>query len=177
MDMTFEGQDSITEEQYLLMIEKKTALMFINAAAGGAIIAGTGEKIIKDMEEYGRLIGIGFQICDDLLDVKGDQSKIGKRVGSDIVKGKRTIMVIHALENASPADREILRRALGNMDAPEEDIAAAVEVLERTGSIAYAEKKAGEFASRARNLIANLPDSEYRTVLDELIDFMILRDW
>jgi len=180
MDMNFEGcaiDRTITQEHYLVMIEKKTALMFMNAAAGGAIIAGADEETVRSMEEYGRLIGIGFQICDDILDVKGDHKKLGKRVGSDIVKGKRTIMVIHALENASPADLHKVCNVLGNMDASEESIREAVDVLDRTGSIAYAEKMAWGFADRARGLLASLPENEHSKALDEMIDFMILRDW
>ena len=107
-DMSFEGNFDVTEEQYMDMIYKKTGALIAAATKSGAIIGGANDKIITIMEEYGKLIGLAFQIQDDYLDVISDEKSLGKPVGSDIVEGKMTLMVVKTLSEASNDDRERL---------------------------------------------------------------------
>jgi len=176
MDVDFEKEPSkITIDDYLVMIEKKTALLFQVAAKGGALIAGASEQEVSDVAEFGRLTGIAFQICDDLLDIMGDEKIIGKPVGSDIRKGKKTLMVIHAFQNAVPEDVAALKRTLGNQDARDEELREAVAVLDLAGSIAFAREIAGKYNRQARSYLSKLPDSKHKLRLSQLMEFMVSR--
>ncbi|HID71985.1 MAG TPA: polyprenyl synthetase family protein, partial [Thermoplasmata archaeon] len=176
MDVDFESTiNSVKIEDYLKMIEKKTALLFQIAAKGGALIAGASQEDVKNMKEFGRLSGIAFQICDDLLDIVGVEKEIGKPKWSDIRKGKKTLMVIHALQHASDEEKKILKKALGKRNASDEEVEASVSVMEKLGSISNARKLAKEYRDKAKKCLEKIPDSEYRRLLFDLTDFMVER--
>ncbi len=176
MDMDFENRLDVSEEEYLKMIEKKTAALFAMAAKGGAIIADGTEKQIKSMEEYGRLLGIGFQIWDDYLDVSGKERKLGKPVGSDIKNGKHTLMVIHALKRLNGEERKRFLSVLGNENASTEEVNSAIALLEKIGSINYAKTMAFNFAAEAKKRLDVLPQSEHKELLNDFVDFMVKRE-
>jgi len=175
MDMEFEKRGEVTEEEYLLMIEKKTALMFQTAAKGGAMVAGGTPGQVEAMSEYGRLLGLGFQIWDDLLDLKGDEKKTGKPVGGDIKNGKRTLIAVHALENLKGKPRKRFLEIFGNQKATKNEVAEAIAILEKAGSIKHAEELALEYAERAREKLMVLPESKERDILESLVDYMTER--
>lgn len=106
LDMGFEERLDVTEEEYMEMIYKKTAVLIAAATKAGAIMGGGSPQEIAALEDYGRCIGLAFQIHDDYLDVVSDEESLGKPVGSDIAEGKMTLMVVKALERASEKDRE-----------------------------------------------------------------------
>ena len=98
-DMSFEGNFDVKEAEYSEMIFKKTGALIAAATKAGAIMGGADDEIVKALYEYGRMIGTAFQIQDDYLDVISDEKDLGKPVGSDIAKGKMTLMVVKALED------------------------------------------------------------------------------
>ncbi len=128
MDVDFEGTVTVKIEEYVEMVEKKTAVLFACAAEGGAIIGGGTKKQVADMKEYARLMGIGFQMWDDVLGIKGDTKKTGKPVGSDIRNGKRTLIIVHAMEHLKEGskDKATLLAALGNEKATDVQVSAAI---------------------------------------------------
>jgi geranylgeranyl diphosphate synthase type I len=174
-DLDFEDQGDISADEYLGMIEKKTGLMFMMAAKGGALIGGGTEEQIEAMAEYGRLLGIGFQIWDDVLDIK--RSKDLKSYGSDIKAGKKTLMMVYALEHAEVEDKNKLVDILGNREASDEDIKLAIEILNRSGAVEYTQNLAEDYANRALELLNVLPDSDSKVVLEEFVEFMVKRDF
>ncbi len=176
MDMEFEQKKNVTEEEYLVMVEKKTALMFRMAAKGGALIGGAERDVVEKMAEYGRLLGIGFQIWDDLLDLEADETKLGKPVGSDIKNGKRTLVAVWALNNLSGDHRERFLRAFGNSNATKEELRDAINALREGGAIDFARKKALWYAKKSRELLGCLPPSPDREILEKLVDYMVTRE-
>lgn len=178
MDVRFETRKRVTQAEYLEMIEKKTAVMFQTAARGGAEIAGCDREIVDAMAEFGLTVGIGFQIWDDVLDVIGNEKKLGKPVGSDIRKGKHTIMIIHALHRGTGEQLAMLDRAIGSGEGgTQEDVQAAIDVLRETGSIDMASGMALEYATRAKHILeSKVPPSRYRDLLHELVDYMVMRE-
>jgi geranylgeranyl diphosphate synthase type I len=178
-DMDFEGAEpgTVTEEEYLRMVEFKTARLFEMAAKGGARVAGADEELSQEMGMFAREMGIGFQIWDDYLDIFADQKKLGKDVGSDIRNGKHTIMAIHALENASGTDREAFLAVFGDPQASTGEVGTAIEVMQRLGSIDHAKATAEDYARRAEERVMRLPPSEHREFLRGLIYYMIARDY
>ena len=174
-DLDFEDQLEITADEYLGMIEKKTGLMFMMAAKGGAVIGNGSDEQVEAMAEYGRLLGIGFQIWDDVLDIK--RSKDMKSYGSDIKAGKKTLMMVYAFEHASEDDKVQLNQIVGNRTASDDDINLAIEILNRSGAVDYTQNLAEEYADKARELLKVLPDSESKKVLEEFVEFMVKRDF
>ena len=177
IDVDNEDRPSVSREEYLDMVEKKTAVLFACAAEGGAIIGNGTEEQIADMKEYARLLGIGFQIWDDVLGIKGDAKKVGKPVGSDIRNGKRTLIVVDALERLEKDERKtVLMDALGNENATDEQVRAAVQLLEDVGSIEQARQFALDYAKRAKDLLSCLKDSEEKEMLREMVDYAVGRE-
>ncbi|MDY0267388.1 MAG: polyprenyl synthetase family protein, partial [Methanimicrococcus sp.] len=101
LDIDFEKRERVFKEEYLEMIEKKTAILFGAAAQIGAIIGGADEKTDHALYEFGRLVGLGFQIYDDVLDLTMPEEILGKRQGSDIFEGKQTLLMLHAIEKGA----------------------------------------------------------------------------
>lgn len=174
-DMSFEETFDITEKEFITMIEKKTSYLFKAATKGGAIIAGADVDEINHMSEYARKMGIAFQIQDDYLDLVGDQEEIGKDVGSDIRRGKRTLMVIHALHNLDEDKKNRLIEILEEKDNSVDEIKEAMDLMNSVGSIDYAKELAEKYGSEAKKELEILPDSEYKDILISLVDFMINR--
>lgn len=108
MDMSFETQEEVSAAHYLRMIELKTAVLLAASLKMGAMAAGQPMSIANDLYEFGRNIGIAFQLKDDWLDLYADPEKFGKQIGGDIITGKKTYLMIKALELANQEQRAFL---------------------------------------------------------------------
>ncbi len=177
MDMDFEERTDIAPEEYLEMIEKKTALMFINGAKNGARIASAPPEVYEKMAEYGRYMGLAFQIWDDFLDLTADEKTLGKPVGSDIRNGKKTLMVVYALQRLEGPDRERFLSILGNQKASDDEVKEAIELMKKVGAIQDAESLALDYADRAKRALEVLDDSEEKEALLDLVDYVIRRKY
>lgn len=178
-DMGFEGNFNVKEEEYIEMIFKKTGALIAAATEAGAIMGGADEETIATMYEYGKLIGLAFQIQDDYLDLVSDENSIGKPVGSDIAEGKMTIIVVNALANANDEDRERLIEILkiGNEsgNCGQEYVDEAMAIFDKYGSIQYAKNVALGNVKEAKQLLEILPDSETKHALSLVADFVLER--
>ncbi len=177
LDMLFEGRKDIGEEEYLKMVSGKTGALIEASTKVGALLGKGKPEQVKALAEYGRLIGMAFQIHDDVLGVVGEQEKFGKPIGSDIREGKRTLIIVRALETASPKDRKTLTLTLGNRKASRAEIKTTIGVLKDTGAIDHAAKKARGLVARAKSKLGVLPDSKAKRFLLELADFTIEREF
>ena len=174
LDMGFEERLDVTENEYMEMIYKKTAALIAAATKAGAIMGGGSPEEISALEDYGRCIGLAFQIHDDYLDVVSDEESLGKPVGSDIAEGKMTLMVVKALERASDEDRERLISILGSGD--EKLVAEAIEIFERYGATEYAHGVALDHVRMAKKRLEVLEESDAREALAMIADFVLERD-
>ncbi len=175
-DISFEETLDISEEDFIDMIEKKTGYLFRASARGGAIIADRGEKDIESIGEYGRKMGIAFQIQDDYLDLVGDEEKIGKDVGSDIKEGKRTLIVIKALSELPDKKGNRLKEILKKDGNSDEEIREAIDLMKEVNAVQYSKELAKQYAEEAKEELEILPENEYRELLEELVEFMITRE-
>ncbi|RLF42418.1 MAG: polyprenyl synthetase family protein [Thermoplasmata archaeon] len=175
MDMDFEKRERVSEEEYIEMINKKTAALFSCSAEGGAIIGGGSEEEIKRLAEYGRFLGLAFQIWDDYLDLKGEEREFGKRIGNDIREGKKTLMIIHALSRVDEDEKRIILSVLGKSDASDEEVRKVIDILDSVGSLKYSKEKALEFSRKAKELIRSFPESETRRYMEEFVDYCVIR--
>jgi len=121
MDMDFEKQEKVVHDEYLKMIELKTSVLLAASLKMGAILGGAGERNQKLIYEFGRKLGLAFQVQDDYLDAFGDPDKFGKQVGGDILSNKKTFLLIHALETASPKQLVELRKLMEGNPADKVD--------------------------------------------------------
>jgi geranylgeranyl diphosphate synthase type I len=148
LDLAYEGKADITVDDYLGMTTLKTAALFSAATGIGARIAGASEEIVQAVRSFGRDLGVAYQIRDDLLGLWGDATTLGKPVGSDLRRNKRTLPIVHALSSADPAHRQELAARLSGGVSEEEAAALAAEI-EAVGSRAFCDKRAGDALARA----------------------------
>lgn len=174
-DMEFERVARVTRDQYLTMIELKTALMFSTGAYCGARAGGATLRLAKDLEAYGRLLGIAFQVQDDLLDLGAIEKDLGKPIGRDLRNGKRTVMVIDALHALKGTRGAEFRRTLGRQNASKADVARAVELMDACGALARARSLADRYAARARGRLGGLKPGPARARLSELVGYVTSR--
>jgi geranylgeranyl diphosphate synthase type I len=175
MDMSFERRKTVAADEYLKMIERKTAVLYSAAAQGGAIVGGAPESVQEELFEYGRLIGLGFQIWDDVLDLRSDQKTFGKPVLNDIRNGKKTIIVVDALSKLDGAQRTEFLAVLGKKDATEKELLRAKDLLEAVGSIEHADRVANEHIAMAKGHLSAVKDGPHKDALKAFADLMVGR--
>jgi octaprenyl-diphosphate synthase len=170
----------INEEEYFDLIYRKTACLFkVSMQLGAAITPhnhGDPALIESQLGEYGRNLGLAFQIVDDVLDLTATEDVLGKPVASDLREGKATLAVIHALERGTGADREAIRTVLNDRSFAHVSHSQILEILHRHGSIEYAMDTACAYAEAARQSVADLPPSEAKRALLWVPGFVTSRD-
>jgi geranylgeranyl diphosphate synthase type I len=175
LDMEFEKRKIITEDEYLGMVLKKTAVIFMYAAEAGAILGGGNKEQAIALNQYGKSLGLGFQIHDDYLDMSSDRKTLGKDIGNDIRNGKKTLIAVHCLNNASGDDKKLIEKTFGNLKASDEDIKKVYNLFKKAGSIEFAQNTAINYSKKAKKAIEILPDSDAKKILLKLADYSIER--
>ena len=178
MDMNFEELLSVTEEEYLTMIELKTAVLIAASLKIGAILGGSSQRDAEDLYEFGRNLGIAFQLQDDLLDTYGDPAVMGKNQGTDIVDNKKTFLVIQALESASGTQKEELLAWLKEENfKPKEKIKAVTVIFDALNVKEVIEKKIRDYYQQALTNLENLNrPEEGKTELYNFASFLMNRN-
>ena len=166
----------INEEEYFDLIFRKTACLFKVSMQLGAAITSGHEDREEMLGEYGRNLGLAFQIVDDVLDLTATEEILGKPVASDLREGKATLAVIHALERGTGADREAIRTVLADRNFSRVSHLQILEILQRHGSVEYAMDTAAAYAEAARLSVAELPDSDAKRALLWVPGFVTSRD-
>lgn len=172
-----DGRYDITPEDYLVMATHKTA-HYSGAVplAIGAIIGGGTEAEIEALRNYGFDTGLAFQIQDDILNLVGREESTQKDFRSDITEGKRTLVVVHALQNLEGSQKEELTKILSSKEKDPEVLASAVELMEGAGSIDYARAYAENLTSIAKNrLKETIKPSDARDLLESMADWFVQR--
>ncbi len=169
MDIEFEERDFVSEEEYLEMVRKKTSVLIALSSSIPAILFGE-KKYESALWNFGINAGIAFQIKDDILDLLG-KDKIGKDWGSDLVEGKKTLIVIKAFEEG--VELESFGKGKAEIEAIERDVKKLMEC----GAIEYAENKAIEYLNKAKKELEVLKDNEGRRLLEALAEFFVKREY
>lgn len=168
------GNADTTQEQYLDVITRKTAILFAAACYGAAALAGEDEGTRQSMREFGLNLGIAFQMIDDVLDYEGDVQTMGKNVGDDLTEGKATLPLIHALRTGDPAQTQIIRDAIEQKSAA--DIDKVLDLVRACGSLDYTREQARHYHDLALHNLDSLPQNEARIALEQITALSIQRD-
>lgn len=166
-------------EKDVLIIHKLKAASYtiIGPLTLGAILAGADEKTLAAIKTYGENIGIAFQIQDDILGVFGEEKTIGKSITSDIEENKNTLLITYALKNASPEQKNILRRYYGKGRINKKELLAIRNVFIESGSLEYCQKRANEYVYKGKNNIPKMTKNRLvQQLLQELAEFMTNRE-
>ena len=164
-----------TEARYLEVIERKTATLFQAGTRIGAVLAAAPPEIETAMADYGRHLGVAFQLVDDALDYRAKGEELGKNLGDDLAEGKPTLPVIRALAVGTPEQRALLREAIEQ--GGRERIAEVAAVIDSTGGIEYTILLARRHAASAKQAVALLPESAQRASLELMVDFAVARTY
>jgi geranylgeranyl diphosphate synthase type I len=169
LDIKFETNKNISEADYLDMVQKKTAALYAAGLAMGGVLGGGTDGDVSALWEFGIAIGVGFQIRDDVLDLITAPEVLGKDRASDLIEGKMTLIMIHALKHGV----KIYPSQLTN----EKIIEAAIEDLHHVGSIDYAMEKAAEIVQAGKSKLTKLAESEAKSTLLKLADYVVARSY
>ncbi|WP_455095051.1 polyprenyl synthetase family protein [Prevotella koreensis] len=166
----------ISEEVYYQVIRQKTAALFESCCEMGALSAGMGEEEIAEVRDFGRNIGLAFQIRDDIFDYY-DSAEIGKPTGNDMAEGKLTLPVIYALNSTGNAEMLELARKVKQRTVTTDEIATLVAFTKENGGMEYAERKMEHFRSLAQQFInRNVQQEDIKNALTAYIDFIVQRN-
>ncbi|WP_315536039.1 polyprenyl synthetase family protein [Prevotella koreensis] len=166
----------ISEEVYYQVIMQKTAALFESCCEMGALSAGMGEEEIAEVRDFGRNIGLAFQIRDDIFDYY-DSAEIGKPTGNDMAEGKLTLPVIYALNSTGNAEMLELARKVKQRTVTTDEIATLVAFTKENGGMEYAERKMEHFRSLAQQFInRNVQQEDINNALTAYIDFIVQRN-
>jgi octaprenyl-diphosphate synthase len=166
----------VSQQEHFDLIFRKTACLFATSMRLGAILGGASEEEERRLEEYGRNLGMAFQIVDDVLDLTASEEILGKPVASDLREGKVTMAVIHALERCTPSERELVETVLRERAFESVSHAQILEILQRYGAIDAAHARAAEYSEAARKAICTFPDSEIKRALLWVPEFVVERE-
>jgi len=163
------GNPDITETEYMDVIYRKTAKLFEAGVSIGAVLADQSQIVESSLTEYGRHLGIAFQLIDDVFDYSSSVEIMGKNIGDDLAEGKPTLPLIYALERCNSQEQLMIREAIENKDS--KDSEQIIECIKSCGALALATEKAKATSEKAINALENLPESQYKDALIKLARF------
>lgn len=181
MDMDFETLEAVTLDEYVNMITLKTSVLLAASLQMGAILGGAGLGNQQQLYEFGKKLGIAFQVQDDYLDAFGDPGKVGKQTGGDILSNKKTFLVIHALEVASRDDkkrlRELMKENPGTAEGKQSKLNETLALFKSCKADEWAESLKEKYFNEAMNhLEATAVLSSRKLELASLAEFLMQRD-
>lgn len=168
-------EPGISEEQYIQVIEAKTARLFQAATELGAVLAGESADIRAALASYGMHLGTAFQIADDVLDYQSDSETMGKNIGDDLAEGKTTLPLIYAMRDGTPAQAELIADTI--REGGLERLAEVMDVIARTDALNQSMRRASESATRAVEALSVLPASRYRDALEQIARYSVERSF
>jgi octaprenyl-diphosphate synthase len=168
------GQPGTTQEQYLDVITRKTAILFAAACYGAAALSGADLNTRQVLQGFGLNLGIAFQMIDDVLDYEGDPGTMGKNIGDDLTEGKATLPLIHAMREGTHAEQALIRSAITTKSAVRID--EVIAAVKRCGSLAYTRAQAQHFHDQALAQLLQLPTGTSRSALERITHISIHRD-
>jgi octaprenyl-diphosphate synthase len=169
------GKPDIPESLYLEILDKKTASLFSASCQIGGMLGDPSPAFTDKLKEFGRYLGLSFQIIDDLLDYAGDEAILGKPVLSDLREGRITLPLIYSLDRASSGDRAELARIIQNRNVEKDFVPKVLGLVSANGALDYAYGQAASYSQKAKDLLVEFPKSDSRDALTLMADFILQR--
>ena len=176
LDKEFELRDKVSLAEYKVMIYKKTAALAEMCCVLGGQLAGASKKEINALLSYGKNLGMAFQIQDDLLDIIGDEHEFGKKIGSDLVEGKKTYLFLRALQKAKGADKEQLQKVIVQKGIERSEIENYKNLYIRLGILKDAKKEIERYTKLAIESLTSLRNKEGKQLMIWLANALIHRN-
>lgn len=176
IQLTYNGNLDITEEQHLEVSIRKTAFLFSACSQLGGILGSAGDEKEEHLRLYGLNVGLAFQLVDDVLDFTSNETTLGKPVGSDLKEGKLTLPLIYLMRDGEPRHQKLVRDALGNGTL---DPSARDEIIQLVREYHTADRvleKAHDYGQKARACLKDFPSCEAREALMSIPDYIVERD-
>ncbi len=170
------GRIDLTEEDYFDLVSRKTAGLFAVCARMGAVVAAADDKTEAALGEYGWSLGMAFQLVDDILDFTSNPKKLGKPVGSDLREGKVTLPLILALERCTTTERGLVETVLRERAYESVTLEEVLALLDKYEAVGLARRRAAGFCEKAREQIADLPESAHKAALSSVTELVIDRE-
>jgi len=165
----------LSEDIYFDIIERKTAGPIMGGAKIGGVLGEGSDTEISVLGNYGKNIGMAFQIIDDIFDITGTEGELGKPVGVDLKNGKITLLLVQALKELDQSKSNRLRNIVSSHESSDEDFAEAVEIIQSTSAVNYAKEKAKSYIDYAQQALTGYEDNEFHSSLMELAKYTIER--
>ena len=175
LQLVIQNDTSSTEEQYLAVIEGKTAALFAAATEVGAVVAGCDAARQAGLRGYGHNLGVACQLIDDALDYSAEQERLGKTVGDDFREGKITLPVLLAFARGDEAEREFWRRTIEDREQSDADLTQAIALMEKHRAFADTVGRARDYGAKALAALHAFPDSAEKRALADIVEFCISR--
>jgi len=173
--LTHKGDLNLSEEEYMAVIYRKTAILIEGACRVGAIFAGAPEREEQALSDFGRHLGLAFQMVDDLLDYTADTGVLGKKTGADLREGKPTLPLIHAYSKAGADDRAFIAKVLENKNFSVQDFEKVIDILKKYKGLDYTYQAAARRVSAAKNALSVFNATETRDLLLDIADYALVR--
>lgn len=170
------GRIDVSETDYMELIDRKTAALFSACARLGAVAGGADEATESRLSEFAWNLGMAFQLIDDMLDFTSREKVLGKPVGNDLQEGKVTLPMIYALNEATPAERQLVETVLRDQNYSRVPLSKIQELITQRGGLDRARERAQFFTDRARQLIAGFPESRCQAALAAVTELVTERD-
>ena len=175
VQLTLLDRTDISEEQYLDVLQRKTAYLFSACCEVGAILAGASHEQRAALRDYGMNLGTAFQLIDDLLDFTANGVTLGKAAGVDLLEGKLTLPLIYLLQRDDSA-REMVQTVINEGSYRSVSRSALIKAVERAGALEQAKERADQYAEAARDCLDGLPESDYSDSLRSIPTYVLERD-
>lgn len=175
MQLAVTNNPTISEAEYMSVINSKTAALFVAAAELGAVVGNRPEEERQALKDFGENLGIVFQLVDDALDYHGEASKLGKDVGDDFREGKITLPVILAYQQGTKEEQDFWKRTLGEGNIEDQDLETAIQLTNKYKTIEETMNRARSFGEKAKTSLSHFPNNDWSESLQDVIEFCIER--
>ena len=176
LQLYYNANPSMTEAEYLRIVEHKTAALIAASCRIGAIIGGATTEHQDALFRFGQHIGIAFQLADDTLDYAGTGERFGKSLGQDLRQGKATLPLLHLLRQCNDSDRQMIRERMETRSLSEHDLVRILSLMHDNGSLMYAVERARAFVQAADRDLAAFEESPSKRALSIVADYLVNRD-
>ncbi len=176
MQLLYTGEVGLTEEQYIEVVQAKTAVLLSAACQCGAILGDVSSQQEQALADFGMELGIAFQLMDDILDYTASEEEFGKSIGHDLDEGKLTLPLIHALRSCTPEEHAAVSEIIEKDEVNREDFNLVSGLVEKYQGIEYTVEKAKTSIRQCEQHLAGFPDSECKLALIELANYVVTRN-